>query len=102
MEMRPRPVAKKRRTTMFTPRTLYASCFLILCLLSAAFAQGEQPSKPGIISQSSSTVTASAAAERVRFTAPSNVVRMQLQVISESGQILFDVSSKCNVLDWLL
>ena len=69
---------------MFTPRTLYASCFLILCLLSAAFAQGEQPSKPGIISQSSSTVTASAVAGRVRFTAPSNVVRMQLQKIGRA------------------
>jgi hypothetical protein len=33
---------------------------------------------------STSTVTASATAKRVRFTAPSNVVRMQLQVISET------------------
>src|SRR5439155_6178187 len=48
------------------------------------------------------TVTASATAERVRFTAPSNVVRMQLQVFSESGQILFDVNSRGNVLDWSL
>ncbi|HEY3025063.1 MAG TPA: hypothetical protein VGJ55_02815 [Pyrinomonadaceae bacterium] len=51
---------------------------------------------------SNTTVTAAAATERVRFTAPSNVVRMQLQVLSESGQILFDVSSKGNVLDWSL
>jgi hypothetical protein len=47
-------------------------------------------------------VTMASSGEHVRFTAPSNVVRMQLQVISESGQILFDVSSKGNVLDWSL
>src|SRR5437870_3018979 len=88
---------------MFTWRTFCASSFLILCLLSPAFAQAEQPgSVPQKVSQTNTTVTASAAAERVRFTAPSNVVRMQLQIISESGQILFDVSSKGNVLDWSL
>ena len=88
---------------MSTRRRLGASCLLILCLLSMALAQGEQPGNQArTISPTSSAVTASATAERVRFTAPSNVVRMQLQVISESGQILFDVSSKGNVLDWSL
>jgi Chaperone of endosialidase len=84
---------------MFTLRSLSASCFVIVCLFLTVLAQGEQPGK---VTQTSSTVTAAAAAERVRFTAPNNVVRMQLQVISESGQILFDVSSKGNVLDWSL
>src|SRR5438552_3774532 len=88
---------------MFTARRLSASCFLILCLLGTVLAQDQQSSVAGPkASQTSSTVTASATTERVRFTAPSNVVRMQLQVISESGQILFDVSSKGNVLDWTL
>jgi hypothetical protein len=82
---------------MFTPRRLYASCILVLCLLASVFAQGEQPVR---VTQTVSTVTAAAAAERVRFTAPSNVVRMQLQIISETGQTVFDVSSKGNVLDW--
>ncbi|HEY3027943.1 MAG TPA: hypothetical protein VGJ55_17470, partial [Pyrinomonadaceae bacterium] len=88
---------------MFTRQRLCASGFLILCMLSTVLAQTQQQSivaqKAG---QTGATVTASATAERVRFTAPSNVMRMQLQIISESGQILFDVSSKGNVLDWSL
>src|SRR2546423_1646059 len=88
---------------MFTPRKFSAASFLLLCLLSTGLPQSSQPeSVRQKASQTSSTVTASAAAERVRFTASSNVVRMQLQVVSESGQILFDVSSKGNVLDWTL
>ena len=88
---------------MFTPRRLCASSFLILCLLARVLPQNEQLTGVGQkASQTNTTVTASATAERVRFTAPSNVMRMQLQVISETGQILFDVSSKGNVLDWSL
>src|SRR5881397_1663652 len=83
-----------RRISMFTPRRFCASSFLLFCLLSIGRAQGEQPGSVGQkASQTNTTVTAAASAERVRFTAPSNVVRMQLHVISESGQILFDVSS---------
>src|SRR5437667_5327518 len=85
---------------MFTPRRLSVSCFLVLCLVTTVLAQAEQPGNIGQKpSQTTTTVTASATAERVRFTAPGNVVRMQLQVFSESGQILFDVSSRGNVLD---
>src|SRR5213592_3332770 len=88
---------------MFTLRRLSVSCFLVLCLLTMVLAQVEQPGNIGQKpSQTTTTVTASATAERVRFTAPGNVVRMQLQVFSESGQILFDVNSRGNVLDWSL
>ena len=88
---------------MFTRQRLCASSFVILCLLCTALAQDQQPGNVAPkISQTNTTVTASATTERVRFTAPDNVVRMQLQVISETGQILFDVSSKGNVLDWSL
>src|SRR6266568_7797896 len=88
---------------MFTPRRLSVSCLLVLCLLTMVLAQAEQPGNIGQKpSQTTATVTASATAERVRFTAPSNIVRMQLQVVSETGQILFDVTSKGNVLDWSL
>ncbi len=88
---------------MFTPRRLSVSCLLVLCLLTMVLAQAEQPGNIGQKpSQTTTTVTASATAERVRFTAPSNVVRMQLQIISEIGQIVFEVSSKGNVLDWSL
>ena len=82
---------------MFNLRRLHFSYFLVLCLVSVGFAQGDQKANP-----TSATVTASATAERVRFTAPSNVVRMQLQVVSESGQILFEATSKGNVFDWSL
>src|SRR6266513_429796 len=71
---------------------------ILFCFLSSISVSPQSP----LAGPSNTTVTAAAAAERVRFTAPSNVVRMQLQVLSESGQILFDVSSKGNVLDWSL
>ena len=47
-------------------------------------------------------ITGTASAERVRFTAPGTVVQMQLQIYDASGQLLFDVTSKGNVLDWTL
>jgi hypothetical protein len=47
-------------------------------------------------------ITGTASAERLRFTAPGSVVQMQLQIYAESGQLLFDVTSKGNVLDWTL
>jgi hypothetical protein len=96
---------------MFTPQRLGAFCLLIFCVLTTVSAQVEQADKVNqLVNQSvgqkagptNTVVTASAGAERVRFTAPSNVVRMQVQIISESGQIVFEVSSKGNVLDWSL
>ncbi len=47
-------------------------------------------------------ITGTASAERLRFTAPNTVVQMQLQIYADSGQLLFDVMSKGNVLDWTL
>jgi hypothetical protein len=90
--------AKEGANVINAPR-LAISLFLMLFFLGAVCAQDEKTQ-----SRQSSVpiVTAVASTERVRFTAPSNVVRMQLQIISESGQILFDVSSKGNVLDWSL
>ncbi len=79
---------------------LLNSIVVVVFVTSAIFAQ-DAAVKPSRTS-ASTTVTATASAERVRFTAPSNVVRMQLQVISETGQVLFEVSSKGNVLDWSL
>lgn len=58
---------------MFTTRRLFISILLLLGLLITALAQGEQSAKVGLnaspkSSQTSATVTASATAERVRFT----------------------------------
>src|SRR5690242_7916255 len=47
-------------------------------------------------------ITGTASAERLRFTAPSTIVQMQLQIYAESGQTMFDVTSQGNVLDWTL
>jgi hypothetical protein len=70
---------------------------LVLCLTGAAIAQENQP----VTAQRAPlTITASASGERVRFTAPSSVVQIHLQVYSDAGQVMFDASSKGNVLDW--
>ncbi|MEO8436463.1 MAG: hypothetical protein ABI596_16315 [Pyrinomonadaceae bacterium] len=80
---------------MLTMRQFLLIAAIICSGLSLA--QAQQSTTPG-----APVITASGSAERVRFTAPSNVVRMQLQIISETGQVLFDVGSKGNVLDWSL
>jgi hypothetical protein len=54
-------------------------------------------------SRSTTTVTAAGAAGRVRFTAPSTVVQMRLEVYAESGAKLFDSEIRGgNVIDWHL
>ena len=77
---------------------LYAALLTLAAGMSVIAQEINKAGQPA----SAPVVTAGVSAERVRFTAPSNVVRMQLQVISETGQILFDVNSKGNVLDWSL
>src|SRR5205085_6073608 len=50
-----------------------------------------------------STVTAAATAERVRFTSPNTVVQLRLEVYDEAGQKLLDTEQRGgNVLDWHL
>src|SRR5439155_20556226 len=53
-------------------------------------------------SGSAPLVTSSVSADRLRFTAPGTVVQMHLQIYSEVGELVFDVSAKGNVLDWTL
>jgi len=81
--------------------------FLLVVLMvavSAAFAQVppdnnvEQPAVQVI-----STVTASATAERVRFSSPNTVVQLRLEVYDEAGQRLLDTEQRGgNVIDWHL
>jgi hypothetical protein len=47
-------------------------------------------------------ITVAGSADRVRFTSSNSVVQMHLQVYDNGGQLVFDVSSKGNVLDWTL
>ncbi len=84
---------------MLRPTHLIVSLLLTLCALSLAPGQDVKTvTNPGIIP----IVTVSASAERLRLTAPGTVVQMQLQIYNDAGQLLFDVTSKGNVLDWTL
>jgi len=73
---------------------------MVLIFASSGFGQvnkepNSQPALPA--------VTAFATAERVRFTAPSSVVQMHLEIYTETGAKLFDFELKGgNVLDWHL
>src|SRR5260370_8831377 len=87
-----------------------ASCFVFLLVVlmlaaSAAFAQIAPPDNnvEQAAGQLTSTVTASATAERVRFTSPNTVVQLRLEVYDEAGQKLLDTEQRGgNVLDWHL
>ena len=84
---------------MFTLKRLIGGSLFVFVLAGTALAQENRapidklreavapvPAAP--------LVTAAARAERVRFMAPSNVVRIKVEVFSPSGDALFDVSSK--------
>lgn len=84
---------------MFIPYRLISNSVLALLVAGPAIGQvnrtgGNQGPEP--------MVTASSSTERVRLTASATVMQMQLQIYSEFGQVVFDVSSKGNVLDWTL
>ncbi|MEK6335857.1 MAG: hypothetical protein AABM67_13075 [Acidobacteriota bacterium] len=84
---------------MFLKQITFA--FLIACVLFARAAAQESPSTSA--QTSSLTITAAAAGERVRITAPASVVRMHVEVYAVSGEKLFDQEIKGgNVFDWLL
>jgi len=71
-------------------------CVVIVSVASAALAQDKREADAA-----RATITAVASTERVRFTAPSSVVQMHLEVYSETALKLFDFELKGgNVLDW--
>ena len=78
------------------PTRLLLACTLTLLLnQSAASRQNDAPAQGA-----SAAVTASAAAGRVRFTAPPETARLRLEVYDEGGQLLAEVSAEGSVLDW--
>src|SRR6266542_4143000 len=83
---------------MLTLKQITLSSGLIIALLSTAAAQESNLALQG----PSLTITAAASDEQVRFTAPSTVVQMHVQVYDNVGQLISDVTSKSNVLDWKL
>jgi hypothetical protein len=84
---------------MYTTRQLLISFLLVFITLSLA--QAQDKSSPGA-SGSAPAITVAGSADRVRFTSPNSVVQVHLQVYDNAGQLVFDVSSKGNVLDWTL
>src|SRR5437867_533738 len=81
-------------------KRLFTTAAGILLVVSIVSAQ-EQNSPTG--SESTITVTAAATADRVRFTAPSTVVQMRLEVYAANGEKLFDNEIRGgNVIDWHL
>src|SRR5712691_6537543 len=84
---------------MYTMRQLLISFLLVFITLG--FAQAQDKSSPGR-SGSAPAITIASSGDRVRFTAPNAVVQMHLQVYDNAGQLVFDVTSKGNVLDWTL
>ena len=64
------------------------SSILICSLLTAVAAQDNQTGNP---QQSAATVTAIASSELVRFTAPSSIVQIRLEVSNSAGKKVFDI-----------
>jgi hypothetical protein len=81
---------------LMSVRVLIVVSLITFCAVNDVNAQEVKPI------QSASAITVAASGDRVRFTAPSNVVQMHLQVYDNAGQLIFDVNSKGNVLDWTL
>src|SRR6185369_3758693 len=85
---------------MPTLKQIYLACAFTFALLSTALGQD---SPRATIQSSSLTITAAAAADRVRITAPSSVVQMHVEVYAASGEKVFDQEIRGgNVFDWHL
>ncbi|HEU0076421.1 MAG TPA: hypothetical protein VFQ76_02155 [Longimicrobiaceae bacterium] len=74
-------------------------CAILLAATSLAAARTEKVEPPVTAAP---PVTISATGGGVRVAAPSPVVRVHLEILSESGEVLFDVVGKGSVLDWSL
>jgi len=83
------------------PKKLLTPCVMFL-FLALPTVMAQDISNRITPSVTAPVITATASGERTRFTAPSTVVQMHLQIYTEAGQLLFDVSSKGNVLEWNL
>ena len=85
---------------MPTLKQIILASVLVCALLATAIAQ---ESRSASTQTSSPTITATAAGERVRITAPSSVVQMHVEVYAANGEKLFDQEIRGgNVFDWHL
>jgi hypothetical protein len=85
---------------MSTAKRYLTAAAAILLWANIVCAQEERPASS---TSSRITVTASASADRLRFTAPSTVVQVRLEVYDANGVKLFDNEIRGgNVIDWRL
>ena len=79
----------------------FAAAAAISCglAMSAAPVSAQTTGKAGSAAPS---VTGRATTERIRFTSPSTVVQMKVEVVSAAGVPVFDVTSRGSVFDWSL
>ena len=85
---------------MLTLRRIIFASMLVAALLATAAAQESNSSS---VQRSSLTITAAAAGDRVRITAPASIVQMHIEVYAATGQRLFDNEVRGgNVFDWHL
>ena len=84
---------------MPTLRPVFAQTLFSLGLLCTVVAAQGQTAP---LQAERQPVVASASSERVRFAAPNRVARLKLEVLSPSGEVLSELSSKGSVLDWAL
>jgi hypothetical protein len=91
---------------VFTFQRLVRGTLFVLFLFTTVLAQenrapiAKEPSAP---IPTAPLVTATAAADRVRFVSPGSVVQLRLEVYNETGQKIFDTELRGgNVLDWHL
>jgi hypothetical protein len=85
---------------MLKRKTICSSFLLLILSFNTARAQNEVPKGNR---SSAATITASASGERVRFTAPSSVVQIRLEIYNSTGTKLVDNEVRGgNVLDWHL
>src|SRR6266704_3796656 len=74
---------------------------LIVSLLCCASAFGQTNVSP-TGQTTSATITAVAAADRVRITAPASVLRMRVEVYDANGAKVWDSEIRGNIFDWHL
>jgi hypothetical protein len=85
---------------MLTRHTLCLSFLVVSLCLTTALAQDDSAKSN---KQNALTITASASADSVRFTAPSSAVQIRLEVYDSAGKKVFDIEVRGgNVLDWRL
>jgi len=87
---------------MSTFKRLIGSSLFVFVFASLALAQESRALVDNTAKPEGPLVTATAGADRIRFSSPGSVVQLRLEIYNEAGQKLFDTELRGNVLDWHL